>query len=130
LPAIPLGPFGLPGPDEVACVAIRYQIAQKLHACTRVFATGPQNDRVRDLVDVLMLQGLIDDMACVRDACVEVFSLRAKHTWPPTVTIYEDWPDRYAGLAADLDFEPSDVNDAAAAVQALIDAIDAADGST
>jgi hypothetical protein len=77
-----------------------------------------------------MLQGLIDDIASVRDACVEIFRLRTKHSWPPTVTIYEDWPDRYAGLAADLGFEPSDVNDAAAAVQALIDAIDAADGST
>ncbi|WP_028066546.1 nucleotidyl transferase AbiEii/AbiGii toxin family protein [Solirubrobacter soli] len=130
VPGIPLGAFGLPGPEEVACVAVRYQIAQKLHACTQIFATGRQNDRVRDLVDVLMLQGRIDDMASVRDACVEIFSLRAKHAWPPTVTIFEDWPDRYAGLAADLDFEPSNVNDAAAAVQALIDAIDAADGST
>ena len=101
VPAIPLGPFGLRGLEDVPCVAVRYQIAQKLHACTEVFASGPPNNRVRDLIDVLMLQGLIDDMARVRDACVEIFQLRAKHPWPPTVTVFERWPEQYAALAAD-----------------------------
>jgi hypothetical protein len=125
VPAIPLGPFGLPGPEDVACVVVRYQIAQKLHACTEVFAEGPPNNRFRDLSDVLMLRALIDDMARVRDACVEIFRLRAKHSWPPTVTVFEGWTEQYAALAAELDFEPSDVDEAAAGVQALIDAIDA-----
>ena len=56
MPAIPLGPFGLHGPEDVACVAVRYQIAQKLHACTEVFARGRTNNRFRDLIDVLMLR--------------------------------------------------------------------------
>src|SRR6185437_8379765 len=126
VPAIPLGPFGLQGPKDVACVAVRYQDAQKLHACTEVFGEGPANDRFRDLSDLLMLHALIDDLASVRDACVEIFALRGKQAWPPTVTIFEGWQEQYAALAAELDFEPADVEDAAAAVQALIDAIDAA----
>ena len=32
--AIGIGNFGLDGPDEVPCLTVRYQIAQKLHACT------------------------------------------------------------------------------------------------
>jgi hypothetical protein len=130
VPAIPLGPFGLRGLEAVPCVAVRYQIAQKLHACTEDFASGPPNNRVRDLIDVLMLRGLIDDMARVREACIEIFQLRAKHSWPPTVIVFELWPELYAALAAQIDFDPSDVNQAAADVQALINAIDAADGST
>jgi hypothetical protein len=124
VPAIPLGPFGLLGPEDVACIAVRYQIAQKLHACTEIFADGAPNDRFRDLSDVLMLEGLIDDMTRVREACVEIFRLRAKHSWPPTVTVFEAWPEQYTALATELDFEPSDVNEAAAGVQALVDAID------
>jgi hypothetical protein len=126
VPAIALTSFGLTGPADVACVAVHYQIAQKLHACTEVFAEPPDNDRFRDLSDLLMLHALIDDMKRVRDACVEIFELRAKHSWPPTVRIFAGWPEQYAALAAELEFEPSDVDAAAAAVQELIDAIDAA----
>lgn len=126
VPAIPLGPFGLSGPEDVACVAVRYQIAQKLHACTEVFAEPPSNDRFRDLSDLLMLESLIDDLARVRGACVEIFELRAKHSWPPTVTVFEGWPEQYAALASELDFEPSDVHAAASNVQRLVEAIDGA----
>lgn len=34
LPGKPLDALGLDGPEEVPCVSVRYQIAQKLHACT------------------------------------------------------------------------------------------------
>ncbi|HWK25791.1 MAG TPA: nucleotidyl transferase AbiEii/AbiGii toxin family protein [Solirubrobacter sp.] len=116
----------LSGPDDVACVAVRYQIAQKLHACTEVFTEPPPNDRFRDLSDLLMLEALIDDLASVRSACVEIFELRGKHSWPPTVTVFEGWPEQYAALAAELDFEPSEVHAAASNVQGLIEAIDRA----
>jgi hypothetical protein len=126
VPAIPLGPFGLHGPDDVPCVVVRYQIAQKLHACTETYADGRANDRFRDLSDVLMLQRLVDDLPRVRDACVEIFALRDKHAWPPTITIFPGWPEQYAALAAEIGFEIHDVNEAADAVQTLIYEIDAA----
>jgi hypothetical protein len=35
----------VPVPETVNCVSLRYQVAQKLHACTEVFDEGPENDR-------------------------------------------------------------------------------------
>jgi hypothetical protein len=103
------------------------KIAQKLHACTEVYADGRANDRFRDLCDVLLLRDLVDDtdLVHVRDACTEIFTLRAKHNWPPTVTVFPGWAEQYAALAETIDFEIRDVDDAAGAVQALIAEIDA-----
>jgi hypothetical protein len=43
VPARPLDPLGIEVPATMACVSLRYQIAQKLHACTQVFDDGPAN---------------------------------------------------------------------------------------
>lgn len=54
LPAKPLDHLGLDGPSEVPCLAVRWQIAQKLHACTEpARPDGPPNDRFRDIIDIL-----------------------------------------------------------------------------
>ncbi len=50
LPAKPLDHLGLIVPVDVPCIAIRWQIAQKLHACTEVPTDGRTNDRFRDLI--------------------------------------------------------------------------------
>lgn len=126
VPAIPLDPFGLDGPDEIPCVSVRYQIAQKLHACTEVWEGLGVNPRVRDLIDLLLLRGLVGDkdLPAIREASDEIFELRGKHRWPPTVTIFDGWPEQYAALAAELDFPVTDVEEAAAAVQEMTDEID------
>jgi hypothetical protein len=128
VPTRSLGPLGLDGPAEIACVSLRYQIAQKLHACTQIFEDGSANDRFRDLIDLLLLRGLTTQtlMPKVRAACVETFELRATHPWPPTVPPAAGWADAYAELAAALDFEPTDVQDAARAVERFIIEIDRA----
>lgn len=54
-----LAAFGLPDPDVLAALALRYQIAQKFHACSDPH--DPQtalNDRARDVVDLLLLHEL------------------------------------------------------------------------
>lgn len=56
----------------------------------------------------------------MREACEEIFRLRAKHPWPPTVTVFETWPDSYDALAAELGFRPAGVQAAADAVQGMI----------
>lgn len=48
VPAKSLDHVGLTGPDTIPCVAVRWQVAQKLHACTEVF-DDRENDRFRDL---------------------------------------------------------------------------------
>jgi hypothetical protein len=126
VPAIPLDPVGIQGPNDVACVSLRYQIAQKVHACTAEPRPGSINDRSRDLIDLLLIKGLVEDLGPVRVACAEIFDLRAMHAWPPRVKVREEWRTSYPEEAAELDFEPRDVEDAAEHVQAFIGEIDLA----
>ncbi|MGH2765551.1 MAG: nucleotidyl transferase AbiEii/AbiGii toxin family protein [Actinomycetota bacterium] len=122
VPGKPLESLGLTVPADVPCVSIRYQIAQKLHACTEVPAEGRENDRFRDLVDILLLEELVDDQewAAVRDACEEIFLLRVQHSWPPTVIVFDIWPDPYRALAGEMSFPLTEVEEAAEAVQRMI----------
>ncbi|MBA2471928.1 MAG: nucleotidyl transferase AbiEii/AbiGii toxin family protein [Pseudonocardiales bacterium] len=122
-----LGHVGLTGPDTVPCVAVRWQVAQKLHACTEVPAMG-ENDRFRDLIDLQLLAGLVDEQRWpdVRIACIAVFEGRAKHTWPPDVTIHGSWEAGYRALAEETAFHVGNVRDAADAVRQLIARIDKA----
>lgn len=126
VPALSITQFGLMGPEFVACLSLRYQIAQKLHACTERF-DDRENERAHDLIDLLLMRELVEDYVRVKQACVETFDGRRTHGWPPTAEVEPNWRDVYPALAAELDFPIFDVDEAAAAVQALIDRIDAAD---
>jgi Nucleotidyl transferase AbiEii toxin, Type IV TA system len=121
VPAIPLDHFGLEGLDRVPCASVRYQMAQKLHACT-----GRENDRSRDLVDLLLLRGMLgaDGLPRVREACVEIFELRVEHAWPPTVIVFDAWRESLLREAEELGFAIRDVDQAAAEVQDLVREID------
>jgi hypothetical protein len=128
VPARSLDPLGIEVPAEIACVSVRYQIAQKLHACTQLFDDGPANSRFRDLIDILLLRELLaaDDLLSVRAACVETFELRATHPWPPAVAIGAGWAPAYAQLAAAAGFRVTHVEDAAERVRAFVAEIDRA----
>lgn len=119
--------LGVPEPESVPVVAPGYQIAQKLHACTERFMTGPDNDRFRDLMDLLLLRGLLTeaDLPRVRAACVRIFETRDKHLWPPTVTMYESWREPYRAMARETHFEIQTIEEAAALVEEMIAEIDA-----
>ena len=122
LPAKPLDHLGLDGPDEVPAVAVRWQIAQKLHACTEPSADGRRNDRFRDLIDILMLWDLVgpDDQQAVADACIRVFAGRRGHAWPPRLEAPDHWAGGYGAVAEDIAFPVVDVADAADAVNDII----------
>lgn len=122
VPALSVSEFGLTGPTAVACLSLRFQIAQKLHACTERFP-GRENERVHDLIDLQLMEELIDDYRRVRSACIEIFGLRGTHPWPPALNAEPAWPDIYRELAAELDFPTSDITAAVSRVQALIDRI-------
>lgn len=130
VPGKALGPLGLTVPADVPCVSIRYQIAQKVHACTEVPTDGRENDRFRDLIDLLLLEELVqnDEWPTVRAACEEIFTLRAAHSWPPTVVAFDSWSEPYGALAAELSFPLADVDKAANAVQTMIGRIAVAVG--
>ena len=118
----------VPIPERVRCMSLRYQVAQKIHACTEVFDEPPENDRFRDIMGLLLLEDLIRDtgLSRVREACVEIFEAREKHSWPPSVTVYESWPEPYRILSEENGFSPSDIHEAARQLQDLIDEINAA----
>lgn len=122
VPGTPLDSLGLTAPTEVPCVSIRYQIAQKLHACTAIPTGGRTNDRFRDLIDLILLEELVQDneWAAVREACEELFGLRGKHTWPPNISVFDGWEAPYRALAAELAFPVLDVQRAAERVEALV----------
>jgi hypothetical protein len=126
-PVPDLSVFGLDPQADIPCLPVRYQIAQKLHACTEP-TTHRENDRFRDLIDLVLLAELVEDDAwpAVRAACLEVFALRARHPWPPRVAVLPGWPDPYAIMAGQTRFPIEDVYEAAAEVAALVERIDVA----
>lgn len=110
----------------VACVTIRWQVAQKLHACTDPGDADHVNERARDLVDLCLLDPLIapEDLASQHAACIEVFEARARHRWPPTLSVPPPWPAIYAAASFGLGGVPAHVDEAADLVRDLIARID------
>lgn len=125
VPALSVSEFGLTGPTAVACLSLRFQIAQKIHACTER-SPDRENERVHDLIDLQLMEELIEDYSRVKSACIEIFGLRETHPWPPAITVEPAWPDIYRHLATELDFPTSDITDAIPRVQTLIDRIQSA----
>jgi hypothetical protein len=122
LPAPSLEHFGLPTPDLLVGIALEFQIAQKLHASTDPHNPPEQvNDRVRDIVDLLMLRQLPEvSLAELRSACIALFQARAEEasalgmearTWPPTAIAFPRWRSDYERAARDAgidrDFQAS-----------------------
>ena len=119
---IDLGWFGIDAPS-IPCLSIPVQMAQKLHACTDQYeGEGRENDRVRDLTDLWLLESLLPDggLAEVRAAALVTFERRAKHPWPPTLVITAAWRKDYPKIAAEVPGAPATVDQAAAHVEDLI----------
>lgn len=128
----PLSGFGLPDPDTLVGIVMRFQIAQKLHAVSDPHDPPVHvNDRARDVVDLLLLRDLVADtdsptLAQIRGAGTAVFDARASEArhvghpgraWPPTVTAHPHWAGDYqraaasAGITMSLDDAVAEVND-------------------
>lgn len=129
-----LAGFGLPDPDALAGIAMRFQIAQKLHAVSDPHEPPDSiNDRARDVVDLLLLRDLIattgsPTLAEVRAAGVAVFAARAAEArelgrptraWPPTIEAHGHWGADYARAAASGNVDLS-LDEAVAQVNAWI----------
>ncbi|MCZ7527299.1 MAG: nucleotidyl transferase AbiEii/AbiGii toxin family protein [Acidimicrobiia bacterium] len=124
---VSLDPVGLPAPPTVSCLSVRYQVAQKLHACTDPLDGERLNDRAYDLADLTLLEELLDDdeLAEVRTACLDVFGVRNKHPWPPALVAPAHWPALWQAVVEEDDF-PITFDAALERVRALIARIDAA----
>jgi hypothetical protein len=63
--------------------------------------TDGVNRRFHDLHDLLLIRNLAvdeEDQPRIAAACREIFEGRAKHPWPPEVTVWPDWNDGWAAL--------------------------------
>ena len=119
-------PFGITTPDRLPCISLRYQMAQKLHGMTLVRADGRPNERVADVIDLLLLEGSAPPLEKLKTACLDVFARRGQHAWPPRCVVHVGWADRFAQLAEELALDVRNVDDAILRLQRFVNAIDAA----
>jgi hypothetical protein len=111
----PLSGFGLPDPDALVGIAMRFQIAQKLHAVSDPHdPPGAINDRPRDVVDLLLIRDLAATTGSptlpeVRVAAMAVFDARAAEaeqlglsarSWPPAVVAHPHWASDFQRASA------------------------------
>ena len=114
LTSVNLDHFGLPTPDQLLGIAVRFQIAQKLHACTDPHQPPTEpNDRARDISDLLLLRDLVrlEGQLSATDmgtACAALFQARAEEAtalgrlprdWPPIVHAHPHWQGDYDSVA-------------------------------
>ena len=121
---IALAVFAIDPPGWIPCLDVPTQIAQKLRACTEPLDDG--NDRVRDIIDIWLLDTLLepDDLPQLRHAAVGTFRRRQKHTWPPTFRPSPSWATDYPALAAAHPDTPPTIDHAIAYLTDLITRID------
>jgi hypothetical protein len=75
---------------------------------------GKQNERFRDLVDLLLMEALVThDYAALREACQLVFGSRSTHAWPPDLEVMPwHWAAPFAQLAGELELPETDIETA------------------
>jgi hypothetical protein len=85
-----------------------------------------ENQRYWDLIDLVLLRQRVgDDIHPTRIACIEVFTGRGTHAWPPRLIVPKAWNGPYRAAAATIDADtPTDVENAAEEVRAFITEID------
>jgi hypothetical protein len=140
IPSPSLAGFGLPTPDHLVSLSMRYQFAQKVHA-----STDPHdppafiNDRARDVVDLLLLRTLTEttghpSLTEIRAAVEDIFAVRAaeaqatdapSRSWPARLTVHPHWGPSFA-KAADSAGLTITLVDAVPQVNAWLDVIERA----
>ena len=140
IPSPSLAGFGLPTPDHLTSLSMRFQIAQKIHAVTTPHDPPAfVNDRARDVVDLLLLRDLVDatgspTLAEVRVAVEDVFVARAGEaatagasvrSWPARLTAHVHWEASF-GKAAESAGVVVTLVDAVAQINAWLDRVDGA----
>ncbi len=94
---------GLPAPAPIPLLPVDHQIAQKIHACTLVGASGG-NERAHDLVDLqILVRAEQPDLAAAGETARRLFAARRAQAWPPTVVAFDRWESIYAEAAFGLD---------------------------
>lgn len=113
--------LGFPPLGPIPVMALRHQIAQKLHA-----VSAPSNMRAHDLIDLQLLDKAYEgDYSDVRETCMRLFAYRKMQAWPPTIAGGAEWETAYADQLPSGDLILN-VGDAISWANSLIGRIDAA----
>lgn len=113
--------LGFPPLGPIPVMALRHQIAQKLHA-----VSAPSSMRAHDLIDLQLLDKAYEgDYSDVRETCIRLFAYRKMQAWPPTIAGGEEWATIYADQLPDGNLILN-VGDAISWANSLIGRIDAA----
>ena len=113
--------LGFPPVSLIPVMALRHQIAQKLHA-----VSTPGSMRAHDLIDLQLLDKAYEgDYSDVRETCMRLFAYRKMQAWPPTIAGGAEWETAYADQLPSGDLILN-VSDAISWANSLIGRIDAA----
>ena len=124
LQAIDLSSLRLPGPKFVPCLPLNHQLAQKIHGMTQPPRENGRNERAKDLVDVLLIQESVGDIAELRRVCVRTFEQRGTHAWPPQLQVHEHWRDEVTRLVTEYALSVESLESAVKNARELIARID------
>lgn len=118
-------------PAAVRCYPLAAQIAEKLHAYTRAYASGVTS-RVRDLTDILLAASISEfDRAKLRSAITATFGARGTHPVPERMP---EPPTRlspeYRKLARELDLPWITLEDGGEAAAQFLKPVLEGDGPT
>jgi hypothetical protein len=135
-----LAGLGLPTPDHLAGLAMRYQVAQKVHASTDPHEPPVRiNDRARDVVDLALIRALSKEtgepaLTSIREAILDIFDSRATEAqmlrrparrWPARVVAHPHWQGSFEKAARSAGVDTT-LEEAVSVVNAWLDQIDAA----
>jgi hypothetical protein len=91
-------------PTEVPALPLAQHVAEKVHAYTRVYEGGRRSSRVKDLIDLAMIESLFDFRADqLRRAIESTFSARGMHPVPSELPPPpSDWRIPYRAMASEV----------------------------
>lgn len=109
-------------PTIIPCYPITQQIAEKLHAYTRLHVSG-ESSRAKDFVDMILLAGMAEIRGDqLRQAIEATFSQRGTHPLPNQLPPPpRNWSTTYRKLAVETGVEYAALNDAFLALQRFLD---------
>ncbi|HMI81775.1 MAG TPA: nucleotidyl transferase AbiEii/AbiGii toxin family protein [Solirubrobacterales bacterium] len=111
-------------PVEVQAVPLELQVAEKLHAYTRVYEGGRISSRTKDLIDLALIAELSQlDAAGLRREIDTIFELRATHAAPASLPLPPaEWAGPFRELAEEVGV-PADLEAGHRDAAALVDPI-------
>jgi hypothetical protein len=141
MPVVPpnIGFFGIQTPNYLLGMAMDYQVAQKLHAASDPDDDHYENQRVHDILDLLLIKNAFYPGPLpkhLKAACEDIFTYRADEAaqlqhpvrrWPPVLHANDYWRAAYPPLATALEITLT-LDEAIATIEAWATEIDRADG--